>query len=450
MKENHLFDEIIRLGYKCNEKCLFCNFTPINEPWYIEKDVMDVQVEIDTLIKKHKHAKNISIYFSGGEPFLWWDKLLEMIAYAKKKWIWKVWIQSNATLISEKVAISLRKLGVDNILISLHSHKNEINDKITLHKDSTTQWLMWIKNLQKVGVSFIINHVLNKINYKHFSEFIMFLKSINVLSISLWIVQPHGYAEENFEKIVVSYDALYPYLKEGYDVAEQEWIELISHYCDIPLCKFEDKLQSDLNYLSLLEIRQKWISNYSDFTQDLVNSKTKVSACKTCKYNNYCYWVWTNYIKWFWDTSIGPGEPYISVLQLESQNLKTSSIRWAQTISDKNVCFFHKSWDYILKSLKQCLQEEVLVIQYYIQWNDFQQESQDFFINIITSWVNVINIDISDITWINISNILLKIKSIYSFSQANRPYYNVVIYVKSENQSIIKLLGFAFKEIIFV
>ena len=445
MEWKYLFDEIVRLGYKCNEKCLFCNFTPVNEPWYKEKTFEDVKEELDGLIKKYNGADNLAIYFSGGEPLLRGEALFKMIDYARQSGIGKIGLQSNATLITKKHALRLKELWIGNVLVSLHSHLDSINDQITLHKNSSTLGVKGIKNLLDAGVSFTINHVLNKINYTHFSEYLLFLKSIGVTKLSLGVVQPHWYAEENFDDIVVNYDDLYKYLKEGYKVAQENGILLIGHYCDIPLCKFEEKIIDDLNYKSLLEVREKGVRNYKGFVDELTGSKMKTKNCKLCKYNNYCYGVWRNYVRGFWEDSIWPKHKYVSLLSYISEDKNVSSQESVYQIEKTNIGFIHtpkfSTW-----SIKKALKKWNLVIQYYITWTDFCSEGSDFCIDIVSSGVTSINLDLSDTQSLNVSVLFKTLHEIMKFSRKNTPYYNVVFFIKCDNKNLKQLLKRTFKD----
>lgn len=449
MKGNLLFDEIIRLGYKCNEKCLFCNFTPINEPGYKEKNFEDVKNEIDILIQKYGTAKKISLFFSWWEPFLWGENLFKMIEYAKEQKIAKIWIQTNATLISPKIAERLKKLKIDNLLISLHSHKDSINDAITVHKRSFSLAFAWIKNLQAAGVKFLLNHVLNKINYTDFPEFLEFLNIHNIRELSLAIVQPHGYAEENFEKIVVDYDSLRPYLENGFKVARQKKINLFMHYCDIPLCKFPLKITDDLNFKSLYDIRVKGIRNYEWFVSDLSGSKIKTPDCVRCKYNNYCYGVWRKYILWFWLDSISPQKKYKSLLELQYDSNDYTEKKLE--IDSENICFFHEYSKNTISSISKSLKKKYLVIQYVFLWDQFMGCEATFLIDIIVTGVNVINIDLDSSNLLDVKKLLLNLQEVFNFSEKNTPHYNVVFFIKTKKKSVKQLLSLKFKDrIIFV
>lgn len=444
MKDQYIFDEVIRLWYKCNEKCLFCNFTPLNEPWYKEKNLNDVKIEIDELILKYKDEEKISLSFSWWEPLLWWEELFDMIRYAKKRKIWLVWLQTNAVLITESIAFKLKELWVNRILVSLHSNKDSINDQITLLKNSATLALKGIENMKKAWLNFTINHVLNKINYKYFSEFVLFLKSININEVSLWIVQPHWYAEKNFNKIVVSYDDLYPFLKEWQEIALKNNFWLLFHYCDIPLCKYENKdIINNLTYKSLLEIRTSWIWDYWDFVKKLINSKEKTQYCKLCKYNNYCYWVWSNYIKYFWDNSIKPKNNYINYFEyLDKNNFDGKDIQI--NIEDDNIVFIHNNLESI-SDIKKSLEKRKLLIQYYITWEQFCNKNYDFFIKLIKNGVNALNLDLSNIEKIEISTLFKNINRIVKFSNQNLPHYDIVIFIKIKNDNLKQFLNLKFK-----
>lgn len=431
------FDEIIRLWYACNEKCLFCNFTEINEPWYKHKNLEDITKEIDELIKKHKNPKNISIFFSWGEPLLWKNILVESIKYAKQKNIWNIWIQSNVTLLTDEFLISLKNAWLQKVLVSLHACNDEINDQITLLKNSFQKAYFWIKLLKKHKVNFIINHVLNKINYKYFQDFIDFvINDLKQKELSLWVVQPHWYAYQNFEQICINYDEIVPYIEKWIKKAWNK-LNIITHYCDIPFCKYT-KNNFDLNLYTLYQIRTSW-ENIQNYSNKITVSKTKSLDCKKCLYKNYCYWFWNEYIKKIWIDNIKLKDEYLNFWKFDFFQNQVN-----QKIEDKNFIYFLNQTK--LSTIKKDVKNKWLIFQLCLFYEEINIDILEF----IKSWINVVNLDLTKTNEIDINLILEFVSKILKFWNLNKPYFETTIFIKTKNNNLKKLLNKVFNDKIII
>jgi MoaA/NifB/PqqE/SkfB family radical SAM enzyme len=82
------------LTYKCNCACEFC--------YYNCRPEKDGLMPVDTAISAWQSLKTIAgdsakIHFTGGEPFLYWDRLQEILQEAKSRKLAKVdLIETNA------------------------------------------------------------------------------------------------------------------------------------------------------------------------------------------------------------------------------------------------------------------------------------------------------------------------------------------------------------------
>ena len=119
------------LTYKCNCKCQFCyyNCGP-------EKDgLMTVEAAINTLLSLKKlSGDSAKIHLTGGEPFLYFDRLCEILKEAKKQKLGKTdlietsgfWAE-NEKIIKERLKI-LDELGMDRFKISCDAFHQEYVD----------------------------------------------------------------------------------------------------------------------------------------------------------------------------------------------------------------------------------------------------------------------------------------------------------------------------------
>src|SRR5438477_889376 len=108
--------------YRCNERCVHC---------YLDHDDHGemTTAEIKSVLNQLADAGVFFLTFSGGEVFMRRD-FLELVEYARQLQF-NVKVKTNAVMIREHEAQRLRALGVEQIQISVYSHRPEIHDAIT-------------------------------------------------------------------------------------------------------------------------------------------------------------------------------------------------------------------------------------------------------------------------------------------------------------------------------
>jgi 12,18-didecarboxysiroheme deacetylase len=142
---------------KCNLKCVHC---------YAQAKDKDFENELST-----KEGKNLLddlaqfgvpvVLFSGGEPTIRKD-LPELAAYAVEKGMRAV-ISTNGTLISQKMAQTLKEIGLSYVGISLDGME-EINDRFRGVKGAYKGALEGIENCKEAGIKVGLRFTINKFN----------------------------------------------------------------------------------------------------------------------------------------------------------------------------------------------------------------------------------------------------------------------------------------------
>src|SRR5215468_8417681 len=105
--------------YRCNERCEHCYLD------HDDKGEMTTQ-EIKNLLDQLADAGVFFLTFSGGEVFMRRD-FLELVEYARNLQF-NVKIKTNGVMIRDREAHRLRELGVEEIQISIYSHRPEVHD----------------------------------------------------------------------------------------------------------------------------------------------------------------------------------------------------------------------------------------------------------------------------------------------------------------------------------
>lgn len=141
--------------YRCNERCEHC---------YLEHDDRGEmsKAEIARLLREMADAGVFFLTLSGGEPLIRRD-CFEIIEDARSLGF-NVKLKTNAVLIREKEAQRLRALGVEQVQISLYSHRAEVHDGITKLPGSLHRTVAGIRRLRAAGLKVTLANVLMKKN----------------------------------------------------------------------------------------------------------------------------------------------------------------------------------------------------------------------------------------------------------------------------------------------
>jgi radical SAM protein with 4Fe4S-binding SPASM domain len=139
------------ITYRCNERCVHCY---LDHHDYGELTT----AEIKGVIRQLADAQVFFLTFSGGEVFLRRD-FLELVEYARNL-LFNVKVKTNGVMIGDAEAQRLRALGVEQIQISVYSHRPEVHDAITKLPGSLARSIRAIRFLKSKGLKVIMANVL--------------------------------------------------------------------------------------------------------------------------------------------------------------------------------------------------------------------------------------------------------------------------------------------------
>ncbi|MGB8030136.1 MAG: radical SAM protein [Terracidiphilus sp.] len=143
------------ITWRCNERCVHC---------YLDhegKDEMST-AEIKDVIRQLAECGTFFLSISGGEPLLRRD-CFEILEYAREL-RFNVKLKTNAVMIGAKEAARLKLLGIEQVQISIYSHRPEIHDAITKLPGSLRRSLEAIRHLKAQGLKVSITNVLLRQN----------------------------------------------------------------------------------------------------------------------------------------------------------------------------------------------------------------------------------------------------------------------------------------------
>ncbi|HTM36433.1 MAG TPA: radical SAM protein [Terriglobales bacterium] len=151
----------VDITYRCNERCQHC---------YLDhEDAGEMSTdEVKDGLRQLAQAGAFFLTISGGEPLLRRD-CLEILAYARKL-SFNVKLKTNGLLIGEQQAAQLCELGIEQVQISVYSHRSSVHDSITKIRGSWLRTLEAIRRLKSQGLRVTIANVLMKENIQDYAE----------------------------------------------------------------------------------------------------------------------------------------------------------------------------------------------------------------------------------------------------------------------------------------
>lgn len=288
MSEENIIRQIF-VTESCNQNCLFCSYDRHN---LNNKDLTNAKcVEIINKINP-----NSEVVIDGGEPTIRKD-FFELLALIKEKKPKRIILNTNGLMLCyNEFAKKLKLHGIDEILISLHSHKLEISDKITRVKGGFQKTIKGIKNMLNLNQKISISFVINELNYTEILDFIKFNeKELNKTHITFSYVMPSGNALKN-KWIIPKISKVIPYLKQALSYCVKNNISFSFTGCSIPPC-FLKGYEQHTGELLLANNKYLLERETGKTTRHITDGKTKPETCKKCKYDPICGGLWKEYVK---------------------------------------------------------------------------------------------------------------------------------------------------------
>lgn len=145
------------LTYRCNERCEHC---------YLDhQDHGEMTtLEIRRLLRQLADAGTFFLTLSGGEPLVRRD-CFPIIEYARALGF-SLKLKTNAILIKEPQARQLRALGVEQVQISVYSHRPEVHDRVTRVPGSLQRTIAAIRRLRSEGLRVTVANILMRGNFQ--------------------------------------------------------------------------------------------------------------------------------------------------------------------------------------------------------------------------------------------------------------------------------------------
>jgi radical SAM protein with 4Fe4S-binding SPASM domain len=146
------------LTWRCNEQCVHCYLDHNGKGEMTTAEIKDV-------LRQVAECGTFFLSISGGEPLLRWD-CFEILEHARALRL-NVKLKTNAVMIGPKEAARIRRLGIEQVQISVYSHRAEVHDAITRLPGSFRRTIDAIRRLKENGVKVSITNILMRANAGH-------------------------------------------------------------------------------------------------------------------------------------------------------------------------------------------------------------------------------------------------------------------------------------------
>ena len=215
------------ITWRCNERCVHCYLD------HDDKGEMSTD-EIKDVIRQLAESGTFFLSISGGEPLLRRD-CFEILEYARAL-RFNVKLKTNAVMIGLKEAERLRKLGIEQVQISLYSHRPEIHDAITKLPGSLKRTVEAIKRLKAQEIKVSLTNVLMG---KNFSD----AKGVRLLAQDLgvaFVVDPTITPKLNGDRSIIGLGITPEELEEVFHT--EEYVGNVAEFCSPNMDVDEDVL----------------------------------------------------------------------------------------------------------------------------------------------------------------------------------------------------------------
>ena len=272
----------IQLTRKCNQRCIICS-NPENENALSLKEAKE---KVNALVKSGCDG----IIFSGGEPTLFHD-LEKVISYCDSKDL-EARIITNGQKFSDLSYLKkLKTAGLNHVHLSIYSHKDEVQAKISHNHESLINIKKTLDNLSRLGgIAVDINVAINKYNADHLSQTIEWMveKYPFIKHFVFNNLDPHmNRATENPDTI--------PRLND-FELELHSALEFLR--CNkktfrverVPLCYLTDFEYASTETRKMVKKENRvvyFLDQRGRMEQDDWNYK-KTEKCKTCFLSNIC------------------------------------------------------------------------------------------------------------------------------------------------------------------
>lgn len=170
----------------CNLRCLHCHVSA--------KEAMSDELSLREAIMAIEEMKSLgtqALVFSGGEPLLRKDFVLNLAEYCVNKGIIPA-ILTNGLLLNNKVALELKDAGIKAVGLPIDSVLPESHDRLRNMKGAFEKSVKAIKACRAIDMEVVVTTMALKDTFDEIPKRIEFLKSLGVNQVAIYDLVPVG------------------------------------------------------------------------------------------------------------------------------------------------------------------------------------------------------------------------------------------------------------------
>jgi AdoMet-dependent heme synthase len=286
------------ITWRCNERCVHC---------YLDHDDKGEMTtdEIKDVIRQLADVGTFFLSISGGEPLLRRD-CFEILEFARAL-RFNVKLKTNAVMIGAKEAMRLRKMGIEQVQISVYSHRPEVHDAITKLPGSLRRTTEAIKHLKANDIKVSLTNVLMQFNRGDALAVKQLASDLGVNFVIDPTITPMLNGDRSITKLGITLDELQQVMRteefvgdvaefcspvsssgddilDGYSCSAGHTLAYISPYADVfPCVQFPMPCGS----LRKQAFRDIWFDSPA-FTELRSVHVRDLHTCSQCGHNSYC------------------------------------------------------------------------------------------------------------------------------------------------------------------
>lgn len=173
----------------CNYKCSYCMFNSGKKSEY-ELSTRQAYSVIDQL--KNEGFTHLKI--TGGEPFMRKD-IMQLLNYANDSGF-VIDISTNGSLITNEIALGLKKIGLSMVHVSLDGYNKETHELVR-GKNTYEPTIKGIKNLVNNSLYVRAGTVIFKGNENHLEEIVSSCEDLGLNEVIFSYMEPVGRMKDN-------------------------------------------------------------------------------------------------------------------------------------------------------------------------------------------------------------------------------------------------------------
>ncbi len=288
----------INIGSACNNRCVFC----VNEA---KRGIVPFE-QIIAEAAAYAAAGCNSVGFIGGDPTVHPD-IVAIGRECARLGYRHINIISNGRLFSDdRFLDSLIEAGFNRFSVSIHSHRGDIEDRLTGVPGSFAQKIAGIRNLvtrhsqRAIREHIALNIIIHKLNINSADTLLKYFSDMGVTEYRLLTLRPDKNLEDNWESLLPRISAVRAKMPSVIRVADTRMLRVTLE--PVPMCVFHNvrgiETLTGTDYLDAIvadgdtDARQ-----HGSWRQNRIGLfKTKFPFCSECCFDTMCEGYWKGYV----------------------------------------------------------------------------------------------------------------------------------------------------------